>query len=67
MLFRSKAERLFYYTNTASEKERKTRMEKVKEQYKKSNKVYAQLSAENKQKINRLIAETLARQQSQRQ
>lgn len=42
-------------------------MGKVKEQYKKSNKVYAQLSAENKQKINRLIAETLARQQSQRQ
>lgn len=42
-------------------------MEKEKEQYKKSNKVYAQLSAENKQKINRLIAETLARQQSQRQ
>lgn len=42
-------------------------MEKVKEQYQKSNNVYAQLSAENKQKINRLIAETLARQQSQRQ
>ena len=41
-------------------------MEMVKEQYQKSNKVYAQLSAENKQKINRLIAETLARQQSPR-
>ena len=41
-------------------------MEKVKEQYEKANKVYAQLSAENKQKINRLIAETLAKQQLQR-
>lgn len=40
-------------------------MEKVKEQYKKANKVYAQLSAENKKKINRLIAETLAKQQLQ--
>lgn len=46
--------------------ERKTRMEKVKEQYEKANKVYAQLSAENKQKINRLIAETLAKQQLRR-
>lgn len=42
-------------------------MEKVKEQYQTSNKVYLQLSAENKQKINCLIAETLARQQLQRQ
>lgn len=42
-------------------------MEKVKEQYEKSNIAYAQLSAGNKQKINRLIAETLAKQQSQRQ
>lgn len=41
-------------------------MEKVKEQYKTANKVYAQLSAENKKKINRLISETLAKQQLQR-
>ena len=41
-------------------------MENVKEQYKKANKVYAQLSAENKKKINRMIAETLAKQQLRR-
>lgn len=42
-------------------------MENVKEQYEKASKVYAQLSAENKKKINCLIAETLAKQQLQRQ
>ena len=37
------------------------------EQYDKMNKLYAQLSAERKEEINRLIAETLAKQQLQHQ
>lgn len=42
-------------------------MEKIKEQYEKSNNAYAQLSAENKEKINLLIAELLEKQQSRHQ
>ena len=47
--------------------ERKKRMENIKEQYEKSNDAYALLSAENKEKINLLIAELLEKQQSRHQ
>lgn len=40
---------------------------KIQEQYEKSNSLYAQLCAENREKINHLIAELLEVQQSQRQ
>lgn len=37
------------------------------EEYRNADEQYLQLSAENKEKVNRLVAETLRAQQSQRQ
>lgn len=42
-------------------------MEKITEEYRQANVAYSSLTSENKEKINRLIVETLAKQQSQRQ
>lgn len=42
-------------------------MKTVLEQYERANNAYSQLNAENMEKINRLVAETLAKQQSQHQ
>lgn len=42
-------------------------MEKILEEYRQAAAAYSSLTSENKEKINRLIVETLAKQQSQRQ
>ena len=42
-------------------------MKTALEQYERANNTYLQLNAENMEKINRLVAETLTKQQSQHQ